>query len=97
VKLKKSRVMFVSRSGGPANLPHVGLKHPNWSGDRFEQLLRREVLGKVISGEHHPSTGSGARWFWFTTSLTSPDGGWQWMLNDGHTLTTDLPSDLLVI
>jgi hypothetical protein len=63
--------MFVSRSGGPANLPHVGLKHPNWSGDRFEQLLRREILGKVISGEHHPSTGSGARWFWFTTSLTS--------------------------
>ena len=71
VKLKKSRVMLVSCSGGAANLPHVGLKRPNWSGDQFDQLPRREALGKVISGEHHPSAGSSARWFWFTTSLTS--------------------------
>jgi hypothetical protein len=33
-------------SGGAANLPHAGLEHPNWSGNRFDRLPRRERLGK---------------------------------------------------
>jgi hypothetical protein len=40
-QLKKFRAMFVSCSGGAANLPHAALESPNWSGIRFDRLPRR--------------------------------------------------------